>query len=67
MLNKYTVNFCMLYVRFKEKPLISSIKIKKYEVQDADIAKEVFKSKQIEMESQIRWQGQLLSALLFDV
>ena len=58
-------NLGMLYVHFKEEPLISSIRTETYLVEDSNIAKEALKSKQIEMGSQIRQQGPLLSALLF--
>ena len=46
-------NLGMLFVPFKEQPLISS------RFKDSNIAKEALKSKQIEMGSQIRRQGQI--------
>ena len=57
-------NLGKLYVHLKEQPLINSMRTETQEVRDSNIAKEALKSKQIKMGSQIRRQGQLLSALL---
>ena len=58
-------NLSMIYVHFNELAL-SSIRTHTWEFQDTKILKEAFKSKQIEMGSQIRRQGHPLSAVLFE-
>ena len=50
-------NLGMLYVYFKEQPLISSIRTETLEVKDSNIAKETLISKQNVKGSQIRWQS----------
>ena len=58
MLDRY-VEFVMLYVHFKEQPLMS-IRTKTWEVRYLNLAKEPLEFKQIEMGSKIR-----LSVIIF--